>query len=65
MHYFTITFQLVGGFLAFLYPGFSSDIRAKIMPIHRAIGTATFMMAIIAATSGFLEKAIWTLLVDL
>ncbi|XP_018323585.1 cytochrome b reductase 1 [Agrilus planipennis] len=55
------TLQLVLGFVSFLYPGLPKTTRAAIMPIHVTFGTSIFIMATVAAISGLLEKAIFTL----
>lgn len=51
-------YQLLSGFLSFLYPTVSRNLRATFLPVHVSIGTATFVLAIIAAITGLLERGI-------
>lgn len=48
------------GFLAFLFPKFSADLRALVLPIHQYLGSAILVLAAAAALLGHLEKAIWS-----
>lgn len=52
-------YQFLAGFTAFLFPGFSKEVRATLLPVHTSFGSAIFLMAVIAAMMGFGEKAIW------
>ena len=52
--------QFAGGFFTFLFPGASYNIRTMIMPFHRFIGVATFVMAAATCLTGLNEKAIFT-----
>merc|ERR1712187_354379 len=52
--------QWVLGFLAFLFPKFSGEIRALILPFHQYLGSAILVLAAAAALMGHLEKAIWS-----
>ncbi|KAK9505303.1 hypothetical protein O3M35_009391 [Rhynocoris fuscipes] len=61
IHFF---FLWLSGLLIFLYPGGSLAIRAKIMPWHVFFGLGAFILAIAAALSGLLEKAIFSLSVE-
>merc|ERR1711997_714251 len=48
------------GFLAFLFPKFSGDIRALLLPFHQYFGSSILVLAAAAALMGHLEKAIWS-----
>merc|ERR1711978_48270 len=48
------------GFLAFLFPKFSGDIRALLLPFHQYFGSSILGLAAAAALMGHLEKAIWS-----
>ena len=48
------------GFLAFLFPKFSGDIRALVLPFHQYFGSSILVLAAAAALMGHLEKAIWS-----
>merc|ERR1712241_1104510 len=48
------------GFLAFLFPKFSGDIRALLLPFHQYFGSSILSLAAAAALMGHLEKAIWS-----
>merc|ERR1711913_53594 len=48
------------GFLAFLFPKFSGDIRALLLPFHQYLGSSILVLAAAAALMGHLEKAIWS-----
>merc|ERR1711874_917147 len=48
------------GFLAFLFPKFSGDIRAMLLPLHQYFGSSILVLAATAALMGHLEKAIWS-----
>merc|ERR1711874_274462 len=48
------------GFLAFLFPKFSGDIRALLLPVHQYFGSTILVLAAAAALMGHLEKAIWS-----
>merc|ERR1711997_1130569 len=52
--------QWLLGFLAFLFPKFSGDLRALVLPIHQYLGSAILVLAAAAALLGHLEKAIWS-----
>lgn len=52
--------QWVLGFSAFLFPKFSPEIRALILPFHQYLGTTILTLALAAALMGHLEKAIWS-----
>ncbi|KAF5285465.1 hypothetical protein FQA39_LY16639 [Lamprigera yunnana] len=54
------TYQFLSGFLTFLFPGFSKEVRATYLPIHTHFGAAIFTMVIITAMMGIAEKAIWS-----
>lgn len=54
-------YQLLAGFLSFLYPTVPSNLRAAFLPVHVSIGTVTFVLAVIAAMTGLQEKAIFAL----
>ncbi|XP_022905822.1 transmembrane ascorbate-dependent reductase CYB561 isoform X2 [Onthophagus taurus] len=53
--------QYVVGFACFLFPGFTKDLRATLLPAHVNIGTAIFILASFTALMGFCEKAIFSL----
>merc|ERR1711997_652869 len=48
------------GFLAFLFPKFSGDIRALVLPFHQYFGSSILVLAAAAALMGHLEKALWS-----
>jgi len=48
------------GFLAFLFPKFSGDIRSLLLPVHQYFGSTILVLAAAAALMGHLEKAIWS-----
>jgi len=48
------------GFAAFLFPKFSSDLRALVLHLHQYFGSAILVLAGAAALMGHLEKAIWS-----
>merc|ERR1712045_457495 len=48
------------GFLAFLFPKFSGDIRALLLPFHQYFGSSILVLAAAAALMRHLEKAIWS-----
>merc|ERR1711997_883375 len=48
------------GFLAFLFPKFSGDIRALLLPFHQYFGSSILVLAAAAALLGHLEKSIWS-----
>jgi len=48
------------GFAAFLFPKFSPEIRALILPFHQYFGSAILALAVAAACMGHLEKMIWS-----
>merc|ERR1711874_239424 len=48
------------GFLAFLFPKFSGDIWALLLPFHQYLGSSILGLAAAAALMGHLEKAIWS-----
>ncbi|XP_019879676.1 transmembrane ascorbate-dependent reductase CYB561 isoform X2 [Aethina tumida] len=53
--------QYLYGFISFLYPGLSMVYRRAFMPVHVAVGTAGFLMAVVAVITGLTEKTIWVL----
>lgn len=53
-------FQWALGFSAFLFPKFSPEIRAILMPFHQYFGSSILCLAVAAALMGHLEKAIWS-----
>merc|ERR1711920_950164 len=52
--------QWVLGFAAFLFPKFSPEIRALILPFHQYFGSSILALSVAAACMGHLEKAIWS-----
>jgi len=48
------------GFSAFLFPKFSPEIRALLLPFHQYFGSSILCLAVAAALMGHLEKAIWS-----
>jgi len=48
------------GFTAFLFPKFSSDLRALVLEFHQFFGSSILALAGAAALMGHLEKAIWS-----
>lgn len=53
--------QFTGGFGAYLFPGASYNLRTLMMPFHRFIGAATFVLASATCLTGLNEKAIFAL----
>merc|ERR1712098_834349 len=49
------------GFSAFLFPKFSPQVRAILLPFHQYFGSAILGLAIAAALMGHLEKALWSI----
>lgn len=56
--------QFLAGFLAFLKPGFSPQIRAALMPWHRFNGTALVVLAGLAAITGMTELVLFKDIAD-
>lgn len=54
-------FQLLAGFITFLYPGLHDSLRASYMPIHVYFGIATFIGSIATCLIGLNEKAIFSI----
>ena len=52
--------QLLAGFMAFYWPGFSILNRKRIMPFHRANGLIIFTLSFCAALMGLAEYSAWT-----
>merc|ERR1712115_7125 len=48
------------GFSAFLFPKFSPEIRAILLPFHQYFGSSILCLAVAAALMGHLEKMIWS-----
>lgn len=53
--------QYVIGFVTFLAPGLSMDIRAMMMPLHRFFGLMIFCLAAGTCLLGLMEKAIFSM----
>lgn len=53
------TYQFASGFLTFLFPGLSKNLRACYLPFHTYFGATIFTMVIVTAMLGLAEKAIW------
>ncbi|XP_062550114.1 transmembrane ascorbate-dependent reductase CYB561-like [Armigeres subalbatus] len=51
--------QYLVGFVVYLFPGVRASWRSTLMPGHIFCGVLGFVLAIIAALGGFLEKAIF------
>ena len=43
-----------------MFPKFSGDIRALLLPVHQYFGSTILVLAAAAALMGHLEKAIWS-----
>ena len=43
-----------------MFPKFSGDIRALLLPFHQYFGSSILVLAAAAALMGHLEKAIWS-----
>ncbi|KAK5638925.1 hypothetical protein RI129_013234 [Pyrocoelia pectoralis] len=52
-------YSLHSGFLTFLFPGLSKNLRACYLPFHTYFGATIFTMVIVTAMLGLAEKAIW------
>merc|ERR1711879_713235 len=48
------------GFAAFLFPKFSPEIRALLLPFHQYFGSSILALAVAAACMVHLEKMIWS-----
>merc|ERR1712108_116905 len=48
------------GFSAFLFPKFSPEIRALLLPFHQYFGSSILALAVAAACMGHFEKMIWS-----
>ncbi|XP_017771986.1 PREDICTED: cytochrome b561 isoform X2 [Nicrophorus vespilloides] len=55
------TLQLVGGFVTFMYPGLSREIRKISLPVHVAVGISLFVLSVCTAFMGLQEKAIFAI----
>jgi len=51
----------VFGFLAFLKPGLSMEMRRRIKPTHMFVGLAIFFTAIATALTGIMEKTYFSI----
>lgn len=49
------SFQFLFGFVNFLVPGISDDVRRRFLPVHRIVGSVSFAASIIQATIGFIQ----------
>ena len=49
-------FYVIGSGLAFIIGDKGKDIRAASIPVHRALGSASYMVAIAATLTGIVEK---------
>ncbi|XP_074040176.1 transmembrane ascorbate-dependent reductase CYB561 isoform X2 [Leptinotarsa decemlineata] len=56
--------QFLIGFLSFLYPGISINLRKALMPVHTSFGIGCFILAIVTTLTGVTEKVLWTLSTD-
>lgn len=61
MKYYFFYLQWLAGFLAFLFPGIQTPLRAAYLPIHTYFGTAGFIGVIASCLIGLNEKAIFSL----
>ena len=52
--------QFAAGFFTYLFPGASYNMRTLVMPIHRFVGVATFVLASATCLTGLNEKAIFS-----
>uniref|UniRef100_A0A0D6R7M4 Cytochrome b561 domain-containing protein n=1 Tax=Araucaria cunninghamii TaxID=56994 RepID=A0A0D6R7M4_ARACU len=48
--------QWLGGFITFLYPGASKTRRTSLLPWHLFVGLFLYVMAIVTAETGIMEK---------
>ena len=48
--------QWICGFIVFFYPGGSPSIRSESLPWHVVLGTFVYILAILTAVLGYLEK---------
>lgn len=53
--------QYIVGFITYLVPGLSLDIRVTIMPLHRFFGLTIFCLAASTCLLGLTEKAIFSM----
>ncbi|XP_062550117.1 transmembrane ascorbate-dependent reductase CYB561-like [Armigeres subalbatus] len=53
--------QYVFGFTAYLFPGVRDSLRSTYMPVHVFFGILGFILAVAAALTGLLEKAIFSM----
>lgn len=52
---FVFVVQFLFGFVNFLVPGISDDVRRRFLPVHRIVGSVSFAASIIQATIGFIQ----------
>lgn len=53
-------YQFLSGFISFLYPGLSKEMRKTYLPVHTSLGSGIYTLVIVAAMMGIGEKAIWS-----
>ncbi|PIO68413.1 hypothetical protein TELCIR_09799, partial [Teladorsagia circumcincta] len=52
---FIYTTQFLFGFINFLVPGISDDVRRKFLPFHQIVGSLSFATSIVQATIGYVQ----------
>nr|CDJ83832.1 Cytochrome b561 domain containing protein [Haemonchus contortus] len=52
---FVYTIQFLFGFINFVIPGISDDVRRKFLPIHKIVGSFSFAASIVQATIGYIQ----------
>ncbi|EDO43587.1 predicted protein [Nematostella vectensis] len=55
------TFQLVGGFVSFLYPKLPDAPRASYLKVHVFFGVFVFVLAVTTCLTGMTEKALFSI----
>ncbi|XP_026480612.1 cytochrome b561-like [Ctenocephalides felis] len=53
--------QLLSGFVTYLYPGLTSNIKTTYMPVHTFFGIAIFICVVAAALLGLSEKGFFVM----
>lgn len=52
--------QFALGFVVYLFPSLSKNIKRWFMPIHTGVGAGGFVLAVAAASTGMVEKTLWS-----
>ncbi|KAK6044155.1 hypothetical protein COOONC_18340 [Cooperia oncophora] len=52
---FLYTVQFLFGFVNFLVPGTSDNLRRDFLPVHQVVGSVSFTASIVQATIGYIQ----------